>query len=595
VIKKLLIENGSNISPNMSQDEARAMCEDDLERLCKLMTTIGKSLDHGKAPSYLNLYFSKMKEFSQNKEFSSRIRFMLLDVIELRQDNWVPRIKTAKAKTIKEVHADAEKEKKQKEMALKVKGSGGKYYKDDKSSSSGGKMDKKDRSGGMRRSESFDRNGGRKPKNQQQQRYERGSSSSEVRMGQPVIANAWNRQESSNAPPSISTTSSTKNAFSELAETTPTSAMSNVSEDIFDVSSIDTERVQDRTHGVFNTFVEEDMKEDSITEFKSHKFNKDELAYSVRSFITLCIDKQRDMSEFMRLFAALVEDGSITTEAIDRGLKLALQFIIQSELVDDAPMTYKIYGEFIGRCLFEQWITFDQAQQTLSLYVLNNHPTLVLSGSHVIDLLRHLMQTIVQEHEYASDNPLTNSIERLCKSEFNPLRLVNKKRQMMSYSDAIMQDKSDSLDFVAHVVHFVENNYKNDTTADNDLLSYINKTIDASLLKSSSAPAKIFSALYVTGEHLKKTTEFVQKTFTKTYGALLRAANGTSAQVALLNEIAFFASTNNDSFTSGSAFESSIKLFVEEAKLISKAALAQWSEQEADTFSAAVACVKHLL
>jgi translation initiation factor 4G len=39
----------------------------------------------------MNQYFERMSMLAENQELPLRIRFMLRDVIELRQDKWVPR------------------------------------------------------------------------------------------------------------------------------------------------------------------------------------------------------------------------------------------------------------------------------------------------------------------------------------------------------------------------------------------------------------------------------------------------------------------------------------------------------------------------
>lgn len=52
--------------------------EADLEALCKLMNTIGKVLDVPKAKGYMDAYFKRMKNLTQNPNIPSRIRFLLL-------------------------------------------------------------------------------------------------------------------------------------------------------------------------------------------------------------------------------------------------------------------------------------------------------------------------------------------------------------------------------------------------------------------------------------------------------------------------------------------------------------------------------------
>ena len=41
--------------------------------------------------SNFNVYFNEMDKIIVGKETSSRVRFMLQDLIELRRDNWKPR------------------------------------------------------------------------------------------------------------------------------------------------------------------------------------------------------------------------------------------------------------------------------------------------------------------------------------------------------------------------------------------------------------------------------------------------------------------------------------------------------------------------
>lgn len=63
-IKKLL--------SNVSDPE-----EEETESLCKLMTTVGKDLDHPKAKGWMDIYFERIKELQASDKLSSRIRFMI--------------------------------------------------------------------------------------------------------------------------------------------------------------------------------------------------------------------------------------------------------------------------------------------------------------------------------------------------------------------------------------------------------------------------------------------------------------------------------------------------------------------------------------
>ncbi|KAM0008287.1 putative MIF4G-like, type 3, initiation factor eIF-4 gamma, MA3, MIF4G-like domain superfamily [Helianthus debilis subsp. tardiflorus] len=100
-IKKLL---GINQNQNPNPDE------ENIEALCKLMSTIGEMIDHPKAKEHMDVYFDMMYKLSNNMTLSSRVRFMLKDAIDLRKNKWQQRRKVEGPKKIEEVHRDAANE-----------------------------------------------------------------------------------------------------------------------------------------------------------------------------------------------------------------------------------------------------------------------------------------------------------------------------------------------------------------------------------------------------------------------------------------------------------------------------------------------------
>uniref|UniRef100_A0A673YRP5 Eukaryotic translation initiation factor 4 gamma 2 n=1 Tax=Salmo trutta TaxID=8032 RepID=A0A673YRP5_SALTR len=64
---------------------------EDLECLCQIMRTVGPRLDHEKARSLMDQYFGRMKSLMNNKDLPARIRFLVQDSVELRENNWVAR------------------------------------------------------------------------------------------------------------------------------------------------------------------------------------------------------------------------------------------------------------------------------------------------------------------------------------------------------------------------------------------------------------------------------------------------------------------------------------------------------------------------
>ncbi|KAK1315655.1 Eukaryotic translation initiation factor isoform 4G-1 [Acorus calamus] len=84
--------------------------EENVEAICQLFNTIGKQLDENqRAKRFNDGCFNRMKELMKNSQLAPRVRFMIRDVLDMRANNWVPRREEMKAKTITEIHSDAEK------------------------------------------------------------------------------------------------------------------------------------------------------------------------------------------------------------------------------------------------------------------------------------------------------------------------------------------------------------------------------------------------------------------------------------------------------------------------------------------------------
>ncbi|KAG6591522.1 hypothetical protein SDJN03_13868, partial [Cucurbita argyrosperma subsp. sororia] len=84
--------------------------EENVEAISHFFNTIGKQLDESPKSRRVNdLYFSRLKELTANTQLAPRLRFMVRDVLDLRANKWVPRREEVKAKTITEIHSEAEK------------------------------------------------------------------------------------------------------------------------------------------------------------------------------------------------------------------------------------------------------------------------------------------------------------------------------------------------------------------------------------------------------------------------------------------------------------------------------------------------------
>jgi len=95
--------------------------EENLECLCRLLSTIGKEVDKQSNAALMKGYFEKLEKITKkndSKKVSARIRFMILDVIDLRRNLWVPRRKDNNPRRIEEIRREAEEEQAAKEAEI---------------------------------------------------------------------------------------------------------------------------------------------------------------------------------------------------------------------------------------------------------------------------------------------------------------------------------------------------------------------------------------------------------------------------------------------------------------------------------------------
>ncbi|XP_056908896.1 eukaryotic translation initiation factor 4 gamma 3-like isoform X2 [Takifugu flavidus] len=97
------------------QDE----CEDSLECMCKLLSIVGNGLDTEAERPKLNSYYGHICLLLKEKKMSSRIKFMLQDVVALRKNNWVPCRKVEEPKTIQQLHQEVKEAEEREQLQFK--------------------------------------------------------------------------------------------------------------------------------------------------------------------------------------------------------------------------------------------------------------------------------------------------------------------------------------------------------------------------------------------------------------------------------------------------------------------------------------------
>lgn len=83
--------------------------EAEIESLTKLLKTIGGNLDSTeKGKPMMDVYFTRIQSMIDTPELPSRLRFMLMDIVDLRKKRWQSKEDNKGPKTLEEVRAEAE-------------------------------------------------------------------------------------------------------------------------------------------------------------------------------------------------------------------------------------------------------------------------------------------------------------------------------------------------------------------------------------------------------------------------------------------------------------------------------------------------------
>ncbi|KRY16450.1 Eukaryotic translation initiation factor 4 gamma 1 [Trichinella patagoniensis] len=92
--------------------------EENLECLCSLLTNVGAKLESEvqsdpNARQWLNNIFKNLKSYVENTDRPARIRFMIMDLLDLRENRYVPRHQVQKPKNLSEIEREMEEQRRQ--------------------------------------------------------------------------------------------------------------------------------------------------------------------------------------------------------------------------------------------------------------------------------------------------------------------------------------------------------------------------------------------------------------------------------------------------------------------------------------------------
>ena len=321
------------------------MDAEDHEAICSMFATIGSTIDRSPAADFMSVCFTKIKRLSTDTKLPSRSRFMYKDLIELRGNNWVPRRKEEKAKTLEEIRKDVEKE--ERLQAQQSQQGGGNYR-----GGGGGRGDRNDYSarGGGR---------GREDRGDYRSRQSYSGGNNRSRQSKPstqtdddgftVIGGGGGSGKSKSSLAQALTQQPSKQqggakkSFAALAD--DSSKPSNAP------APLDKDKFERRVKSMRGEFVQDPKNTEELL------LSMDEISGTPNAgqqFVSLNADRMMDCKDEERkaifsMVAILFEKRKITSSDVKNGLMDAIEFI--DSFVYDAPKAYEYLGEMLYNVL----------------------------------------------------------------------------------------------------------------------------------------------------------------------------------------------------------------------------------------------------
>eukprot|EP01080_Neovahlkampfia_damariscottae_P002660 gene2660-3856_t len=424
--------------------------EDQIEILCSLLTNIGKNLEEAvDSRDYMDVYFDKLLEIKAEKTTSSRIRFMILDLMDLRKIGY-QKLQEPKKKT--------------KQAPTPVNTSNNKYYSNDRNSNkkSGGKgsqdFRKSSRNDRLERMEQKKNQSLSKPAGRGYGGYSPSSSPSPTtsspewevkgnskksmgkggRKGQQTVYGNKKQNDLIDIDSS--------NSFSALDDDDNVSPKSPTPIQIKrrpqQKEEMPKELIQTKTQSTFNSLMDGGEFEDSMDDLKDLRLS--DYSISVATLIDFVIDK-KDLERklFVDLVVRCVGNNIFNESQLIKGVNLSIKSAIDTDLFFDVPKYFDWIGQIIGRFVYSKTIlvaSFDK--------ILNDE---FLSSSQLVKVYSSIILTMKQEYELMNEQTI-KSAKQISTTNFNILNLLNGKKQ---FFDALLKSTTTNNTFDMDPVLFI--------------------------------------------------------------------------------------------------------------------------------------------
>jgi translation initiation factor 4G len=319
-----------------------SMDEEDHEAICSMFATIGSTIDTGAAASFMKVCFGKIDKMSKDQSMPSRSRFMYKDLIELRQNRWIPRRKEEKALTLDEIRKEVEREeRKQAQESAQNHGHGGYNQR-----GRGGDQRFDNRNDNRnQRQQSFGSGRPRQPKPVVETDADGFTVIASARGGAPPVATKGSGSKQPPAPASskqpVKKSSAPSKPAATAAEPSKSSGPAPLSED----------KLKRRIKSMRSEFIGDGGNVDElILTFEELTGTPD---YAV-SLIQMNADdimecKEDDRQAIIKIVTILAEKKKVTSEDIKKGLADTIEFI--DSFVVDSPRAFEYLGQLLASLL----------------------------------------------------------------------------------------------------------------------------------------------------------------------------------------------------------------------------------------------------
>jgi len=308
------------------------MDEEDHEAICNMFATIGQTIDKAAGASFMKVCFDKIQKLSKTSSLPARSRFMYKDLLDLRSNNWIPRRKEEKAKTIEEIRKDFEREERQK---AQESAQGGGNYRGNNRNDYGGRGGGGGRGDYRSNNRNNYTNNSSRPR-QQKQIVETDDDGFTTIVGAKQMGGGSSLAQAAQKPQRI--LQSKPNKTSVGAENTASKRS---------YPPLDKDQFERRIKTIRNEYMQDPSN------LKELMLSMDELIGTENygsQFVSLNADLMIDCKEDERkaiylLLETLVKEGRISSNDVKAGLVDIIEFI--DSFVCDAPMAF----DYLGRML----------------------------------------------------------------------------------------------------------------------------------------------------------------------------------------------------------------------------------------------------